>query len=173
MTASPRVVIGIGANLGDRLVTMRSAVRRIDAITPVVLCSRIWETTPIGGPPQSDFLNAAVLVRWSTDPVELLDRLNAIEAEAGRARDVRFGPRTLDLDVLWIEGTIIETARLEVPHPRLAERAFAVAPLLEVAPDATDPRTGEAYVVPAGQGMRPIDATLGGRPRPDGRGPAE
>jgi 2-amino-4-hydroxy-6-hydroxymethyldihydropteridine diphosphokinase len=85
----------------------------------------------------------------------LLDALLAIEAKLGRVRGgERFGPRTLDLDVLWIEGHVEEGPRLVVPHPRLRERAFAVIPLLEVAPGARDPRTGEAYAVPAGEVRR-------------------
>src|SRR6185312_4413165 len=144
----PHAVVGLGANLGDRLATLRLAERRIADVTPVLASSRVWETAPIGGPPQSDFLNAAVLVDWPGDPLALLDALAAIEHDLGRVRRERNGPRTIDLDVLWIEGLVLD-------HPRLVERAFAVAPLLEVAPNATDPRTGQPYLVPAGQRVVP------------------
>jgi 2-amino-4-hydroxy-6-hydroxymethyldihydropteridine diphosphokinase len=148
-----RIAIGLGANLGDRLGTMREAVERIARIAKVVARSTVWETAPVGGPPQPDFLNAAVLVEWEREPVELLEKLLAIEAELGRVRGVPNGPRTIDLDVLWIEGHVVDEPGLTVPHPRLHLRTFALAPLLEVAPTACDPRTGRRYVVPEGQGI--------------------
>lgn len=146
------MVIGLGANLGDRIGTLRRAAARIAELAPGLERSSVWETTPVGGPPQSDFLNAAVRIDWDRDPVELLTALMAIESDLGRVRSVRDGPRTIDLDVLWIEGTTVDTPRLTVPHPRVHERAFALAPLLEVAPDASDPRTGRRYVVPSVEG---------------------
>ncbi len=139
---------------------MREAVRRIEAVTPVLARSRIWETRPIGGPPQSDFLNAAVLALWADRPVVLLDRLMAIESVLGRVRGVRNGPRTIDLDLLWIDGLVVDEPRLVVPHPRLRERAFALAPLLEVVPDAIDPRRGDVYELPVDQVIRPYGASL-------------
>lgn len=155
-----RVVIGLGANLGDRLATLRDAKARIGTIASIVASSQLWETSPVGGPPQPDFLNGALLVAWDRSPIELLDALLAIEEEHGRVRDVRFGPRTLDLDVLWIDGLVVDEPRLVVPHPRLRERAFAVAPLLEVVPGAVDPRTGERYVLPPSEGIRATGARL-------------
>lgn len=148
-----RVVVGLGANLGDRLATMREAVRRLATIARVEATSRVYETAPIG-PPQPDYLNAAVRVAWDGDAEALLDALLAIERALGRERRERWGPRVIDLDVLWIDGDIVATPRLEVPHPRLAERAFAVLPLLDVAPRAIDPRTGRAIVAPDDTGVR-------------------
>jgi 2-amino-4-hydroxy-6-hydroxymethyldihydropteridine diphosphokinase len=147
-----RVAIGLGANLGDRLATLREAACRIDQIAPVVARSHVWETAPVGGPEQPDFLNAALVAEWDRTPLELLDALMAIEADLGRVRAVINGPRTIDLDVLWIADQIIDEPRLVVPHPRLHERAFAVGPLLEVVPNARDPRTHTVYVVPADGG---------------------
>jgi 2-amino-4-hydroxy-6-hydroxymethyldihydropteridine diphosphokinase len=155
-----RVVIGLGANLGERLATMRDAVSRIAQLASVVARSNVWETAPVGGPPQPDYLNAAIAVTWNGSPSSLLDELLRIEAELGRVREVRDGPRTIDLDVLWIEGHVVDEPRLVVPHPRLHLRAFALAPLLEVAPEAVDPRSGEAYVVPADRGVRRTDEAL-------------
>jgi 2-amino-4-hydroxy-6-hydroxymethyldihydropteridine diphosphokinase len=149
-----RVVIGLGANLGDRLATLREAASRIAQLAPIRARSRVWETVPVGGPAQPHFLNAAVLVEWERAPIELLDALMQIEADLGRVRDIPNGPRTIDLDVLWIDGLILDDPRLIVPHPRLHLRAFALAPMLEVVPDAFDPRTGERYVVPADPGVR-------------------
>ena len=132
-----RIVIGLGANLGDRLATLREAVRRIDAFAPVRARSRVYETAPVGGPPQGDYLNAAVLVTWNAPPIALLDQLQRVETELGRVRNERNGPRTVDLDILWIEGGgAVQEDRLIVPHPRLLEREFALRPLLDVAPDA-------------------------------------
>jgi 2-amino-4-hydroxy-6-hydroxymethyldihydropteridine diphosphokinase len=145
-----RAVVGIGANLGDRLATMREAARRIDGAAPVRARSRVYETAPVGGPAQPPFLNAAVLVTFAGDPIALLDGLLAIEASLGRVRRERWGPRVIDLDVLWIEGLTVDLPRLAVPHPRLRERAFAVRPLLDVAPDARDPRSATPYEIPPG-----------------------
>jgi 2-amino-4-hydroxy-6-hydroxymethyldihydropteridine diphosphokinase len=156
---SLRTVIGIGANLGDRLATMQSAVRAMTGIGRLDAASRVYASTPVGGPRQPDFLNAAVLLRYAGEPLALLDALLAIEAGLGRVRRERWGPRTVDLDVLWIEGLAVDHPRLVVPHPRLRERAFAVAPMLDLVPTARDPRTGESYVVPAGA-IRVTEARL-------------
>lgn len=142
-----RVVIGIGSNLGDRVRLLERAARRIDALSPIVAASAVYDTEPVGGPPQGRYLNGAVVVDWNREPLELLDGLQLIENELGRVRGERWGPRTLDLDILWIEGVVIDEPRLQVPHPRLVERAFALAPLLAIAPDAVDPRTGERFRV--------------------------
>ncbi len=143
-------VVGVGANLGDRLATLRSAATELARVARVQRTSRVYASAPVGGPPQPEFLNAAAAVLYEGAPLELLDALLAIEARLGRVRGERWGPRTIDLDLLWIEGLAIDTPRLVVPHPRLHERAFALVPLLEVVPGARDPRTGLAYEVPAG-----------------------
>jgi 2-amino-4-hydroxy-6-hydroxymethyldihydropteridine diphosphokinase len=140
-----RVVVGLGANLGDRLATMRAAVRELGRVATVAATSRVYETAPVG-PAQPSFLNAAVLLSsWEGAPADWLRELLAIETRLGRVRAERWGPRTIDLDLLWAEGVAVEGPQLTVPHPRLRERAFALIPLLEVAPAARDPGTGEAY----------------------------
>jgi len=132
-----RAVIGLGSNLGDCLATLREACRRIDHEAGSILArSSVWRTSPIGGPPQHDFLNAAIAIESALSPRALLGALQTIELDLGRVRTVKDGPRTLDLDILWIDGTHVNENDLQVPHPRLEERAFALAPLLEVAPDA-------------------------------------
>jgi 2-amino-4-hydroxy-6-hydroxymethyldihydropteridine diphosphokinase len=159
----PRIVIGLGANLGDRLATMRQAAARLADVTTVLARSRVYETAPVGLVEQPPFLNAAIAVESSLPPLALLDTLLGIERELGRDRSedaVRWGPRTIDLDVLWIEGVVLEGARLVVPHPRVQERAFAMVPLLEVAPGARDPRTGRAYVAPTDDGVRVTELVL-------------
>ena len=155
-----RVAIGLGANLGDRLATLREAAARIGRVAPILARSHVWETAPVGGPEQPDFLNAALLVEWRRAPIELLDALMAIEADLGRVRQIPNGPRTIDLDVLWSDGVVLDEPRLVVPHPRLHLRAFALAPMLEIAPEATDPRSGERYVVPEDPGVRRFDEQL-------------
>jgi 2-amino-4-hydroxy-6-hydroxymethyldihydropteridine diphosphokinase len=144
-----RAVVGIGANLGDRSATIHAAVQALRATARVLAVSRTYESAPVGGPPQPDYLNAAVLLEWELEPPTLLEALHGIEAHFGRARDERWGARTLDLDILWLEGRVVDDARLVVPHPRLHERAFALVPMLEVAPGAIDPRSGAPFVLPA------------------------
>lgn len=158
-----RVVIGLGSNLGDRRATMRDAVRRIAHVATVTARSRVYETAPIGLVEQPSFLNAAIAVEGALGPLALLDALLRIERELGRDRSgdaVRWGPRTIDLDVLWIDGVAFDDPRLAVPHPRVTERAFAMVPLLEVAPGARDPRTGSAYFAPIDDGVRLTDLAL-------------
>lgn len=104
----------------------------------------MYETVPVGAPPPN-YLNAAVLLETELKPEELMRELLAIEADMGRVRKERNEPRVIDLDVLWIEGLVVRTDQLTVPHPRLTERAFALEPLLDVAPDAADPGTGRPY----------------------------
>jgi 2-amino-4-hydroxy-6-hydroxymethyldihydropteridine diphosphokinase len=152
-------VVGLGANLGDRLATLREAVARVAEVTGLTLRARssVYETAPVGGPEQPVFLNAAILVECMLSPLALLDELQRIEKDLGRTRgpgDVRWGPRVIDLDVLWIDGVVLEEPRLVVPHPRLSARAFALVPLLEVVPGARDPITGAAFTPVIDAGVR-------------------
>jgi len=137
-------VIGLGANLGDRLGALRAATARIGELGAVRARSGVYETAPVDAPPPS-YLNAAIAIETTLSPEELMRALLAIEASMGRVRAEKNGPRTIDLDVLWIEGVARSSEELTVPHPRLTERAFALGPLLEVAPDARDPVGGQRY----------------------------
>ena len=128
-------VIGAGANLGspsENLAQGLSLLCRLPDVRVTAL-SRVYESDPVG-PPQPRYLNAAVRVSTALPAVDLLSQLLAIEAALGRVRDVRWGPRTLDLDLLWAEHPVT-TERLVVPHPHLHERPFALAPLLDAAPE--------------------------------------
>lgn len=138
------VVVGLGANLGAPLEQLRAARLQIEALAQVTAASSLYETEPVG-PPQPSFLNAALRLWWSGDPFALLEALLGVEREAGRVRRERWGPRVLDLDILWSAGVRLDAPDLQVPHPRLVERAFALVPLVEVAPDACDPDTGRPY----------------------------
>lgn len=144
-----RAIVGLGANLGDRLGTMRKAAEAIDRMSRTAVRSHVYATAPVG-PPQPEFLNAAMLVEFEGTPRDLLAELLSVETELGRLRTDRWGPRTIDLDILWIEGISTDEDGLTVPHPRLGERAFALAPMLELVHDARDPKTGRPYRIPAG-----------------------
>jgi 2-amino-4-hydroxy-6-hydroxymethyldihydropteridine diphosphokinase len=142
-------VIGLGANLGDPIAAFDEAIGRLRQRSNVVGLSPLYRSRPVGPErvmAQPDFLNAAVRVQLQAAPLELLDFLMEIERERGRERIEHWGPRTLDLDLLWLGDRVVELERLRVPHPRLGERAFALLPLLSLVPTARDPRTGQAYL---------------------------
>ena len=127
--------LGLGSNLGDRRRNIKMAIQKINALkqTKVVKSSRLIETAPVGGPAgQRNFLNAAVKIRTSLTPARLLRKIQGIEKELGRRRTLRFGPRTIDLDILFYEDKVIRTKTLGIPHPRLFEREFVLRPLSEV-----------------------------------------
>ena len=140
MTAR-RAYVGIGSNLGDRLAHLRAAVHGLGAATSVsvVAVSAVYETAPVGGPPQRDYLNAVVALDTTLSPRGLLDLAQALERDAHRVRGERFGPRTLDVDVLLVGEERVDEHDLEVPHPRLYERGFVLAPLRDLDPDAAGP----------------------------------
>jgi 2-amino-4-hydroxy-6-hydroxymethyldihydropteridine diphosphokinase len=162
-----RVVIGLGSNVGDRRANLDAAVARLrsDRSFHVLRRSPVYETPAMGGPPQGDYLNAAVLVVTSLQGRAILDRALEIERELGRERsaETRWGPRTIDLDLLWIEGETIEEDGLEVPHPRLDQRPFAVRPLVDLAPDAVDSRTGQPFATLAAATAPITQVAEGGR----------
>ena len=136
---SARMVIGLGSNLGSRESLLRAAVDLLEA-TPgctITALSSLFETEPVGLPGPL-FLNAAVSLQTELAPEDLLQRLQAIESSLARVRRARWESRTIDLDILWSEQGRISTPTLDVPHPRLQERAFALAPLLEVAPELAE-----------------------------------
>lgn len=130
-----KTAIGLGSNLGDRLGYLQLAIRQLGLLGEVSAISSLYETAPLGGVPQGAYLNAAVVLETTTPPRELLSELLKIEASAGRMRRERWGPRTLDLDLLLYGSETINETDIQVPHPRLLERRFALEPLLEVWPD--------------------------------------
>ena len=136
--SSTRAFLGLGSNLGDRWMHLRRAVDQLRGGSgmPVTAVSPVYETEPVGGPEeQGPYLNLVVELSTSDTPRRLLERCRALEAAAGRVRTVRWGPRTLDADVLWVEGWEVDEEDLTVPHPRLWERRFVVRPLADLAPD--------------------------------------
>ena len=134
-TPPVRAFLGLGSNLGDRLRQLRDAVATLQDVG-LVAVSPVYETDPVGGPPgQDSFLNLVVELRTDRSPHELLGVCHRLETAAERVRDERWGPRTLDVDVLWIDGVTVDEPDLVVPHPRMWERRFVVAPLHDLAPD--------------------------------------
>src|SRR5215510_10672930 len=114
-------VVGLGANLGTPLLTLRAAVIEPSRWGAPLRISNLYRSAPVGGPPQPDFLNAAVRLRFAGSSRALLERLQRVELQAGRVRRERWGPRTLDLDILWISGLASSETDLIIPHPRLRE----------------------------------------------------
>lgn len=127
-----RAFLGLGSNLGDRVAHLRDAV---GALADVVAVSPVYETAPVGGPEQGPYLNLVVELDTALHARGLLDVARGLEERAGRLRDERWGPRTLDVDVLWVDGEIVDDADLQVPHPRMWERRFVLAPMADLAPD--------------------------------------
>jgi 2-amino-4-hydroxy-6-hydroxymethyldihydropteridine diphosphokinase len=142
--ANQDYVLGLGSNLGDRVQFFRAAVRHLQRYAQLTAFSALYESVAVG-PPQPDYLNAAVRLRSSLEPLALLSLQLEIEHTAGRVRVERWGPRTLDLDLLFIAGRTVDQPGLVVPHRELTRRPFALLPLLDVMPDARDPNTGRAY----------------------------
>ena len=139
-----RVYLGLGANLGDREDTLRAALAGIERAGTVEAVSSLYETAPVGGPEQPMFYNAACLWETELPPAEALSFLKGLERELGRRPGgERFGPREIDLDILLYDERVVDEPGLAVPHPRLAERAFVLVPLAEIAPDAVHPVAGK------------------------------
>ena len=140
------VFVGLGCNLGDRRVNLDAAVSALNrrAGVRVVRVSSYVETQPVGGPPgQRPYLNAAAELDTTLSPDALLDAMQEIESDLGRVRAQRWGPRTIDLDLLLFGDRVIQSERLTVPHPRMHERRFVLAPLAEIAPQAVHPTSGK------------------------------
>lgn len=139
--------LSIGSNIGDRLHHLREAVRALHSHdeVKVLAVSSIYETAPVGFVDQADFLNLAVQVKTGLGAQELLGVCQAIEQGLGRVRDIRWGPRTVDLDILLYNTDNIIAENLVVPHPRMCERAFVLIPLLEIAPAIAHPATGKLF----------------------------
>lgn len=140
-----RSAIALGSNLGNSLSNLQEALK-ILAHTPGVTlqAQSSWYQTAAVGPPQPDYINSCALLEVELTPQELLNSLLKIEAQFGRVRRERWGPRTLDLDLLLFDDLILETPTLQLPHPRMTERAFVLVPLAEIAPNWIEPVSGKA-----------------------------
>jgi len=147
-----RAVLSVGSNLGDRLGTLQGCVQAISGLpeTYVLAISPVYETAPVGGPAQSDYLNALLIAGTALAPLALLAGTQRIEADFGRTRAVRFGPRTLDIDIISYDDQISDDPVLTLPHPRAHERAFVLAPWHDLDPAASLPGRGPVAALLAG-----------------------
>lgn len=127
-----RAFLSLGSNMGDSLTLLRDAVGSLDAVTAV---SPVYRTDPVGGPEQDPFLNIVVELDTDLTPRQLLGVCHRLETAADRVRTVRWGPRTLDVDIIWIDGVTIAAPDLEIPHPRMRDRRFVMTPLADLAPE--------------------------------------
>lgn len=146
-------VIGVGSNLGDAPASVRRAMHDVEEGLGAIDARRssLYRTSPVGGPEQPDFVNAVLVLESDLTPEAVLEVLQDIEQEAGRVRDVRWGPRTLDLDVIAAGNIVSEDPVLTLPHPRAHERAFVLIPWHEIEPEASLPEIGPiAAVIEAG-----------------------
>ena len=153
-----RAYVGFGANLGDPAATLRAAAAELGRRAGTVAAgSHIYRSLPIGVTDQPEFLNAVARLETALTADRLLEELLAVEAEFGRVRDVRWGPRTLDLDLIWYEGVTMDGDRLTLPHPRAHERAFVLRPLADIDPDLplAGSTAGELLRALPDQGVRP------------------
>ena len=137
------IYIALGTNLGDRIENLRAAIRSLPPHFERVRPSRTFETPPWGFADQPAFLNMAVHARTSLSPAESLARLKQVEVELGREQTFRWGPRLIDLDILFYDDLVVDTPPLVIPHPRLHERAFVLVPLMDIAPDLVHPAFGK------------------------------
>jgi 2-amino-4-hydroxy-6-hydroxymethyldihydropteridine diphosphokinase len=153
-----RVVLAVGSNLGDRLGTLQGCVQAIGALgdTDVLAISPVYETAPVGGPAQSDYLNAVVIVSTGLRPLDLLMAIQGIETAFGRVRAERFGPRTLDIDIISYAEEVSGDPVLTLPHPRAHERAFVLAPWHDIDAGASLPGRGPVAGVLAGLDRRGV-----------------
>jgi len=159
---SRTVVLALGSNLGDRLDNLQRGVAALcgDGLGCVAV-SAVFQTVPVGGPEQGDFLNAVLLADSALPATAILRRCQQAEAELGRVRTVRWGPRSLDVDIIACGGEVSADPELTLPHPRAHERAFVLAPWLDVAPDAWLPGWGSVAdllaAAPDRAGVRRLD----------------
>jgi 2-amino-4-hydroxy-6-hydroxymethyldihydropteridine diphosphokinase len=154
--------IGLGSNQGNSLETLRSALSDLRSLGHLGRVSPVYESDPVGLTDQPPFTNAVALLETPLEPVALLDGLLEIEARHGRVRTVRWGPRTLDLDLIAYEGVELETPRLVLPHPRASEREFVLRPLADIAPDVElgGLKASEWLALLPAQGVRALSETL-------------
>jgi 2-amino-4-hydroxy-6-hydroxymethyldihydropteridine diphosphokinase len=165
------VYLGLGSNVGDREGWLRKAVDTLQSRDMRILrMSPVYETEPQGRRNQNWFLNAVAEAETELFPLQLLRRIGKIEKELGRKRIAQNAPRTIDIDILFYGNAVVSTAALEIPHPRLRERRFVLAPLADLAPDLRDPVTRrtirELLAATAGQSIRKVDVIIRTRSLP-------
>lgn len=159
---SHTVYLALGTNLGDRMVNLTQALVLLTPFTQLRAWSKVYETPPWGYLDQPAFLNMVIEVETDLKPIDLLEKLKFLEEKIGREKSFRFGPRLIDLDILFFDDLVLHTERLEIPHPRIAERAFVLAPLAELAPERILPAGGQSIAETLSKfdltGIRPVSA---------------
>ena len=146
-----KIYMALGSNRGDRKGQLEEARERLTAAVQIKEVSPIYETEPWGYPDQNDFLNQVIEVKTDLEPLELLGYLKDIEGRMGREEGFRYGPRVIDLDILLYGSRVCSNEQLQIPHPRMTERAFVMIPLLDLAPDLVIPGTDQTVREIAGQ----------------------
>lgn len=149
------IYLALGTNLGDRFTNLRKALRSLHPDVRPVAISRVYETPPWGFTGQPAFLNMAIQARTMLEPEALLEKLKRLEVELGREQTFRWGPRLIDLDILFYDDLVLDTPPLVIPHPRLHERGFVLVPLMDIAADLAHPLLGKTIR----QLLAKIDAT--------------
>ena len=138
------VYLGLGSNLGDRRANLSAAITALSEMVDVVKISSVYETEPVGYEQQPLFLNAVCLVRTDIGPLQLLSLIKGLESDMGREESFPNGPRVIDIDIIMYGDLVMVDPELTIPHPRMAERAFVLVPLAEIAPDLIHPFIGES-----------------------------
>lgn len=139
----PLVYLAIGSNLGDRSGNLLAAVRNLEPVVTVLRCSPVYETSPWGYTDQPDYLNQVIMAETDLSPGDLLVHLKRIELDLGRKESFRYGPRSIDIDILFYDDQIVYLQKLTIPHPSINERAFVLVPLADIAPNFEHPVLGE------------------------------
>ncbi|MCA9899546.1 MAG: 2-amino-4-hydroxy-6-hydroxymethyldihydropteridine diphosphokinase [Anaerolineales bacterium] len=162
------IYLGLGTNLGDRAANLQAAIQGLAEKLVIAAVSPIYQTPPWGVTDQPDFLNLCLAAKTNLPPVELLTFVKNLEVELGRQPAKRWGPRLIDIDILFYANQLIETENMTIPHPRLAERAFVLRPLADIAPDFVHPALGETMADLAEKvgdvGIRPYPQTIALQP---------
>ncbi|MDO5491002.1 MAG: 2-amino-4-hydroxy-6-hydroxymethyldihydropteridine diphosphokinase [Bacillota bacterium] len=165
-----RTIIALGSNMGDRQKYIDDALIRMEErVGHITACSGIMETKAYGITDQADFLNMVIAVETEKEPRQLLAALNGIEAELDRVRLIRWGPRTIDLDIIFYEDRIIDEEDLHIPHIDMYSRRFVLEPAAQIAPDQIDPRTGKTV----SRLLKELTAARGGQEHAAGQVPEE
>lgn len=141
------VFISLGSNIGDRIGYCRKAIESMREFSEIVEVSSLYETEPVGKEDQPNFINCAVQIRTELSPHQLLTKLNMIEETLGRVRDEKWGPRTIDLDIIFYNELVINDSDLTIPHPRAHLRRFVLDPIYEISPDYLHPMLNQTVSV--------------------------